>query len=122
MVVGDGTAPVGRFERSRRQYGACCAYYLSLRDPTHTGYETNRDHHDSASKLQIDSLLGGVFQPTYFSKTRSLVVHSPEPSSAHPDDEIVRVPGSGWDVLSNNAVNAVSTLLTAAGAACYASL
>lgn len=70
----------------------------------------------------IDSLLGGVFQSTYFSKTRSLVVHAPEPSSAHPDDEIIRVPGSGWDVLSNNTVNAVSTLLTAAGAAWYACL
>ncbi|GAA5982880.1 hypothetical protein JCM10908_006820 [Rhodotorula pacifica] len=69
----------------------------------------------------IDSLLGGIFQPTYYSKTRSLVVHSPIPSAAHPEDEIVRVPGSGWDVLSNNAVNALSTLLTAGGAACYAS-
>lgn len=90
---------------------------ISLYTYPHTSSEIDRDHH----KLQIDSLLGGVFQPTYFSKTRSLVVHSPEPSSAHPDDEIVRVPGSGWDVLSNNAVNAISTLLTAAGAAWYAS-
>ncbi|GAA5876234.1 hypothetical protein JCM3774_002332 [Rhodotorula dairenensis] len=69
----------------------------------------------------FDSLLGGLFQPTYFSKTRSLVVHSPMPSPTYPDEEIVRVRGSGWDVLSNNAVNVLSTLLTAGCAAWYAS-
>lgn len=33
----------------------------------------------------------------------------------------MRVPGSGWDVLSNNGVNALSTLVTAGAAAWYAS-
>ncbi|BGP28033.1 hypothetical protein JCM10295v2_007020 [Rhodotorula toruloides] len=61
----------------------------------------------------IDSLLGAIFQPTYFSQTRSLVVHSPHPSPAHPEEKIVRVPGSGWDVLTNNAVNFFSTAAVA---------
>ncbi|GAA6040691.1 hypothetical protein NBRC10512_007196 [Rhodotorula toruloides] len=61
----------------------------------------------------LDSLLGALLQPTYFSQTRSLVVHSPHPSPAHPEEKIVRVPGSGWDVLSNNQVNFLSTAVVA---------
>ncbi|BGP03928.1 hypothetical protein NBRC10513v2_007670 [Rhodotorula toruloides] len=61
----------------------------------------------------LDSLLGALLQPTYYSQTRSLVVHSPHPSPAHPKEQIVRVPGSGWDVLSNNQVNFLSTAVVA---------
>ncbi|TNY18730.1 integral membrane protein DUF92-domain-containing protein [Rhodotorula diobovata] len=68
----------------------------------------------------LDSLLGATLQATYFSKTRNLVVHAPHPSPAFPDDEIVRVPGSGFAVLSNNGVNLVSAAAVAAVAGAWA--
>ncbi|GAA5820346.1 hypothetical protein JCM3770_002776 [Rhodotorula araucariae] len=68
----------------------------------------------------LDSFLGATLQPTYFSSTRQLVVHSPHPSPAYPDDKIVRVPGSGFAVLSNNGVNLVSAGLVAAIAGWWA--
>ncbi|BGP43899.1 hypothetical protein JCM10450v2_008099 [Rhodotorula kratochvilovae] len=68
----------------------------------------------------LDSFLGATLQPTYFSTTRKLVVHSPHPSLAHPGDKIVRVPGSGFDVLSNNGVNLVSAAIVAGVAGWWA--
>ncbi|GAA5902366.1 DUF92 domain-containing protein [Sporobolomyces salmoneus] len=60
----------------------------------------------------LDSLLGALFQPTYYSTTRKLVVHSP--SSRKDDDKIIKIPGTAifgpW--LSNNGVNAVMGLVT----------
>ncbi|GAA5974623.1 hypothetical protein JCM11641_007028 [Rhodosporidiobolus odoratus] len=57
----------------------------------------------------LDSLLGLLFQPTYFSLSRKLVVHHP-PSGKKDDDTIV-LPGTALfgALLSNNAVNFVST-------------
>ncbi|CEQ41094.1 SPOSA6832_02770, partial [Sporobolomyces salmonicolor] len=62
----------------------------------------------------LDSFLGALLQPSYYSSTRSLIVHSPSPSPKQPGEKIIRVKGSGWDVLSNNGVNAVMGV-TAAG-------
>ncbi|GAA5970915.1 hypothetical protein JCM21900_000571 [Sporobolomyces salmonicolor] len=62
----------------------------------------------------FDSFLGALLQPSYYSSTRSLIVHTPYPSPKHPGEKIIRVKGSGWDVLSNNGVNAVMGV-TAAG-------
>ncbi|GAA5913239.1 hypothetical protein JCM8208_003243 [Rhodotorula glutinis] len=68
----------------------------------------------------LDSFLGATLQPTYFSTKRNLVVHSPHPSPAFPDDKVVRVRGSGFDVLSNNGVNLVSAAAVAVGAGAWA--
>ncbi|GAA6011208.1 hypothetical protein JCM10207_005539 [Rhodosporidiobolus poonsookiae] len=58
----------------------------------------------------LDSLLGALFQPTYFSRTRKLVVHHP-PSASPKDDDVIVLPGTALfgALLSNNAVNFLST-------------
>ncbi|GAA6006698.1 hypothetical protein JCM11491_003150 [Sporobolomyces phaffii] len=72
----------------------------------------------------LDSLLGALFQPTYYSPTRKLVVHrrDAEPSTGTAADKVVRVEGTAvfgpW--LSNNGVNATMGLATSLVAACYA--
>ncbi|GJN94216.1 hypothetical protein Rhopal_007290-T1 [Rhodotorula paludigena] len=66
----------------------------------------------------LDSFFGATLQPTYFSTTRNLVVHSPTP--AHAGDVVTRVPGSGFDVLSNNGVNLVSAAAVAGAAGWWA--
>ncbi|GAA5927080.1 hypothetical protein JCM3775_002441 [Rhodotorula graminis] len=68
----------------------------------------------------LDSFLGATLQPTYYSTKRNLVVHSPHPSPAFPDDKVVRVRGSGFDVLSNNGVNLVSAAAVAVVAGAWA--
>ncbi|GAA5957936.1 hypothetical protein JCM3765_006210 [Sporobolomyces pararoseus] len=61
----------------------------------------------------LDSLLGALFQPTYYSTSRKLVVHS-STSRKTDDDKIIKVQGTAifgpW--LSNNGVNAVMGLAT----------
>ncbi|GAA5853990.1 hypothetical protein JCM8547_008185 [Rhodosporidiobolus lusitaniae] len=72
----------------------------------------------------IDSLLGALFQPTYFSPSRKLVVHTPPSSrsSSGKKDDTILLPGTAllgsW--LSNNGVNAVSTICVAVGAGWWA--
>ncbi|GAA5871742.1 hypothetical protein JCM1840_003986 [Sporobolomyces johnsonii] len=70
----------------------------------------------------LDSFLGALLQPSYYSSTRSLIVHSPSPSPKHPGEKIIRVKGSGWDVLSNNGVNAVMGVAAAGIVAWWAML
>ncbi|GAA5841006.1 hypothetical protein JCM3766R1_006636 [Sporobolomyces carnicolor] len=72
----------------------------------------------------LDSLLGALFQPTYYSVSRKLVVHSATTnrnSRDGADDKIVKIPGTAvfgpW--LSNNGVNAVMGLATALVAAYF---
>ncbi|SGY82036.1 BQ5605_C009g05541 [Microbotryum silenes-dioicae] len=59
----------------------------------------------------IDSLLGATLQPSYYSLTRKKIVHSPT-NPKDPQEEIIRVPGSGFAILSNNQVNLISSALT----------
>ncbi|GAA5839883.1 hypothetical protein JCM9279_005194 [Rhodotorula babjevae] len=68
----------------------------------------------------LDSFLGATLQPTYYSTKRSLVVHSPHPSPAFPNDKVIRVRGSGTDVLSNNGVNLISAAAVAVAAGAWA--
>lgn len=75
---------------------------------------------------QVDSLLGFLFQPTFYSSSKKLVVHQPPSSTSSgasydsADDTIV-LPGTAvvgpW--LSNNGVNVVSTLVVAGVAGWY---
>ncbi|KDE04711.1 hypothetical protein MVLG_04850 [Microbotryum lychnidis-dioicae p1A1 Lamole] len=59
----------------------------------------------------IDSLLGATLQPSYYSLTRKKIVHSPT-NPKDPQEEIIRVSGSGFAILSNNQVNLISSALT----------
>ncbi|GAA5884232.1 hypothetical protein JCM6882_002188 [Rhodosporidiobolus microsporus] len=74
----------------------------------------------------IDSLLGFLFQPTYYSPSRKLVVHHPPSSlpskkSDKDGDDTILLPGTAvlGARLSNNGVNAVSTAVVAAVAVAY---
>ncbi|BGP20708.1 hypothetical protein JCM10213v2_008871 [Rhodosporidiobolus nylandii] len=73
--------------------------------------------------MALDSLLGLLFQPTYYSPSLKLVVHSPPGSPSVPKDTVV-LPGTAvlghW--LSNNGVNLVSTAAVAVAGAAYASM
>ncbi|GAA5883008.1 hypothetical protein JCM16303_006787 [Sporobolomyces ruberrimus] len=72
----------------------------------------------------LDSLLGALFQPTFYSPSRKLVVHHHETPSKRRDvdDKIVKIDGTAifgpW--LSNNGVNAVMGLATSLVVALYA--
>lgn len=58
----------------------------------------------------VDSLLGATVQATYYSKTRKCIAKSLRKAS--PDDDIVKV--AGINLLSNEAVNFFSILITMA--------
>ncbi|SCZ97969.1 BZ3500_MvSof-1268-A1-R1_Chr3-3g06491 [Microbotryum saponariae] len=76
-----------------------------LTDPRKTTLLTN------SYAPQIDSLLGATLQPSCYSLTRKKIVHS-STNPKDPQEEIIRVPGSGVAILSNNQVNLISSALT----------
>jgi uncharacterized membrane protein len=55
----------------------------------------------------IDSILGGVFQATYYSEERKCIV---EHFDKKEDPSIIRI--CGWNILSNDAVNVLSIAMT----------
>ncbi|GAA6033513.1 hypothetical protein JCM8097_001433 [Rhodosporidiobolus ruineniae] len=78
----------------------------------------------------VDSLLGALFQPTYYSPSRKLVVHHPPLSTSsvstktasEEKDDTVLLPGTALlgSLLSNNGVNVASTVVVAGVAGWYA--
>ncbi|GAA6062514.1 hypothetical protein JCM10212_001564 [Sporobolomyces blumeae] len=74
----------------------------------------------------LDSLLGALLQPTYYSPSRKMIVHSPHTRPAatggESKDVVELVQGTGRvKLLGNNGVNAVMGLCTAATVAWWAS-
>ncbi|KAK4051561.1 hypothetical protein OIV83_002701 [Microbotryomycetes sp. JL201] len=59
----------------------------------------------------IDSVLGATLQQSLYSTTRRRIVHSNDATDK--DDKVVNVPGSGFNILSNNGVNLMSAAATA---------
>ena len=59
----------------------------------------------------LDSIIGGTLQATYYSKDRKCIVKGNDVKKFMVDDDsIIRISGS--DIISNEAVNFHSTLLT----------
>lgn len=54
----------------------------------------------------MDSVLGATLQRSLYSSARLKIVHSLDKKDA--DDLVVPVAGSGFNLLSNNAVNIIS--------------
>jgi len=72
---------------------------------------------------QLDSLLGALFQPTYYSPSRKLVIPNHSSSNRRTDlKDVVRVKGTAvlGNCLSNNGVNFLMGLVTSGLAGLYA--
>ncbi|KAK4056377.1 hypothetical protein OIO90_002520 [Microbotryomycetes sp. JL221] len=67
----------------------------------------------------LDSVLGATLQQSLYSSSRRKIVHSRVKRDEQ--DVIANVPGSGYNVLSNNAVNFVSASLTTLAVMSWAS-
>lgn len=102
-MVGDGDR-CWRLERSCRELGASSHRSVG-----------KCEAHACLSDVQVDSLLGATLQQSLYSSTRNKIVHSRTRKTD--DDVIVNVPGSGFNLLSNNGVNLVSAAATAVGVA-----